>query len=233
MTHDGPFAVVTGANRGIGLHLADQLHVRGYRVIAACRRPDDAGMLYALRPHLLVQLDVDDPASLARFADEVAGHCERVDLLVNNAAIGSSNGADSDGPLAELQPDALASVLRTNAIGPLMVAQALAPRLHDGSVVVNISSSEGSLALCGSPAYGYPMSKAALNMATTVLAREMRPRGIACVAVDPGWVRTDMGGPDAELDPVAAATDLALTLGRLGMADTGTFIDRLGRPQPW
>lgn len=236
-------AVVTGANRGIGLHLVDQLHHRGWRVVAGCRHPEDAGMLYALRPMALLPLDVSDPASVRQFADELRHHTEHLDLVVNNAGIMTAEGgrvgeqtpafAAANGPLAFLDAEAIDRVLRVNAIGPLLVTQALAPLLRPGGAVVNLSSRLGSISLGTAHTYAYSMSKAALNMATTLLARELGPHGVVCVAMSPGWVRTAMGGEDARLDPVEATSGMAEVIMRLRPADNGTFLDHLGETIPW
>lgn len=236
-------AVVTGANRGIGLHLVDQLHHRGWRVVAGCRHPEDAGMLYALRPMALLRLDVSDAASVRHFADEVRHHTEHLDLVVNNAGVMTAAGgqvgeqtpafAAANGPLGSLEADAIDRVLRVNAVGPLLVTQALAPLLRPGAAVINVSSRLGSITLGAASTYAYSMSKAALNMATTILARELGPHGVVCVAMSPGWVRTDMGGEHARLDPVDATSAMADLIARLRPADNGTFLDHLGEPIPW
>ena len=236
-------AVVTGANRGIGLHLVDQLQHRGWRVVAGCRHPDDAGMLYALRPMALLALDVSDPVSVSHFRDELRTHAEHVDLIVNNAGVmsaaggrvGEASAADQavNGPLAALDGEQIDRVMSVNATGPLLVTQALASMLRPGAAVVNVSSRLGSLSLATASSYGYSMSKAALNMVTTILARELGPHGVVCVAVSPGWVRTDMGGDDARLDPREATSGMADLIGRLHPADNGTFVDYLGEEIPW
>jgi len=235
-------AVVTGANRGLGLAFVDQLQRRGWRVVAGVRDPARAGELRALSPAAVVEVDTGDAASIAAFGATVVSEGP-VGLLVNNAGLMSASarpvderpddGAAANGALAELRADALAALLRVNSIGPVLVAQALAPALTAGSTIVNVSSRLGSIGLGRAGGYGYAMSKAALNMATVVLARELGPRGVVTVSVSPGWVRTDMGGASAALSPDASTGAIADLVERLGPSDNGTFVDHLGEPVPW
>ncbi len=147
-------AVVTGSNRGLGLHLVEQLHQRGWQVVAACRRPDAADALAALHPRAIIELDTSDSESIRRFGADLATSVGRIDLLINNAgvmmpsarpvdALPDDNGA-ANGPLPALEAEAMLEVIRVNSIGPLLVAQSLAALLGTGSVVLNISSGLGS-----------------------------------------------------------------------------------------
>lgn len=236
-------AVVTGANRGIGLHLVEVLMHHGWHVLAGCRHPDDAGMLYALRPHLLAPLDVTDAASADAFAAEAARHCDGIDLLVNNAGVmhagggqvGEGSAADlaANGRLGELDAEAVTRVLRVNTVGPLLVTQSLLPLIRPGAKVINVSSRLGSIGHGTASTYAYSTSKAALNMATVIMARELEHAGVICVAMSPGWVRTDMGGPDARLDPLESAADIVRTVEALRPEQSGSFIDHEGHPVPW
>jgi NAD(P)-dependent dehydrogenase (short-subunit alcohol dehydrogenase family) len=236
-------ALVTGANRGLGLHFVDQLQRRGWQVIAACRRPDGADELRSLHPLAIVSCDTGDPVSIAALADSVAPITERLGLLVNNAGIMSPSAAPVDelptddaaanGPLTALEPEALATMFRINSIGPVLVVQALRPLLGDGAAIVNLSSRLGSIGHGSNTDYGYGMSKAALNMATAVLGRELGPAGIITVAVSPGWVRTDMGGAAASLTPEQSTGSIAALVDRLGAEHNGCFLDIDGAPIPW
>jgi NAD(P)-dependent dehydrogenase (short-subunit alcohol dehydrogenase family) len=243
MNADSRTAVVTGANRGLGLHLVEVLMHHGWHVMAGCRHPDDAGMLYALRPHLLARLDVTDSESVEHFAAEVAKHCDGVDLLVNNAGVmhagggrvGEGSPADlaANGRLQDLDGDAVTQVLRVNTVGPLLVTQAIAPLMRRAGKVVNVSSRLGSMGYGTAATYAYSASKAALNMATVIMAKELAPRGIICVSMSPGWVRTDMGGPNARLDPLDSATGILRTVEALTPEQSGQFLDLDGHPIPW
>ncbi len=230
-------ALVTGASRGLGLELARQLLAGGSRVVATCRHPGKATALNTLagehpgRLHVL-PLDVAEPkahAELARELPLVLGEDGRLDLLVNNAGVLHSGERFGHLSMANLDDS-----FRTNAAGPLLLTQALAPWLADGAKVVNLSSSLGSIASTarfGTPSYN--ISKAAQNMATALLARALSERGIVVVAFNPGWVRTDMGGEGAELEPAQAVAALLRVAEGLGPDDSGRFLDGEGQRLPW
>ena len=151
-----------------------------------------------------------------------------MDLLINNAALRGATGG-----LAQIEPDDFAQVMATNVLGPLLVARALLPNLRAGrGVVANISSRAGSMAEGRDPDgdYAYRCSKAALNMATVTLADET---GLTVLSVHPGWIQTDMGGPDAELAPAASARSLLDWLLTAGPADSGSFRTYDGIPVAW
>ena len=229
--------LVTGANRGIGLAFTGQLLARGDHVVATCRHPGKAAALNALggehpgRLHVL-PLDVASEKSRAELARElplVLGEDGHLDLLINNAGV--LHSGERFGSLSAANLD---DSFRTNAAGPLLLTQALAPWLADGAKVVNLSSSLGSIASTtrfGTPSYN--ISKAAQNMATALLARALSERGIVVVAFNPGWVRTDMGGEGAELEPAQAVAGLLRVAEGLGPDDSGRFLDGEGRRLPW
>ena len=232
-------ALVTGANRGLGLEFVRQLLARGHRVVATCRHPGRATALNALageHPGRLrvLPLDVSDARSRAELVRELpllAGDDGpvRLDLLVNNAGV--LHSGERFGSVAEAN---LEDSLRTNAIGPFLLAQALAPLLADGARVANLSSQLGSIGRVsrfGTPTYA--ISKAAQNMATAQLAQALAPRGIVVVALHPGWVRTEMGGEGAEVAPEDAARGLLDVIEGLGEGDNGRFLDWRGQPLPW
>jgi len=235
-------ALVTGANRGLGLEFVRQLLVRGDRVIAACRHPGKATALNTLagehpgRLHVL-PLDVAAPKSHAELARElplVLGDGDdpgkgSLDLLVNNAGV--LHSGERFGQLAAANFE---DSFRVNAMAPLLLTQALAPLLADGARVTNVSSQLGSIANCnrfGTPSYN--ISKAAQNMVTRLLAHALAERGIVVVALHPGWVQTDMGGKDATLDAAAAVAGLLRTIDAAGMEASGSFLDWQGQPLPW
>src|SRR5690606_584123 len=230
-------ALVTGANRGLGLEFTRQLLSRGDRVVATCRRPGKATALNALaskypgRLHVL-PLDVADPRTHAELARELAlvlGEEGRLDLLLNNAGV-----LHSGERFGRLGADNLEHSFRTNASGPLLLTQALAPRLADGARVVNLSSRLGSIASTGrfgTPSYN--ISKAALNMATVLMAHALADRGIVVIAISPGWVRTEMGGDKAELAPDDAAAAVLRQIDALDARDSGKFLGTEGETIPW
>jgi NAD(P)-dependent dehydrogenase (short-subunit alcohol dehydrogenase family) len=230
-------ALVTGANRGLGLALVRALLARGDRVVAACRQPGKATELNRLageHPGRLrvLPLDVAQPKSQAELARElplVLGDEGRLDLLVNNAGVLHSGERFGSVAAANLEDS-----LRTNAMAPFLLTQALAPLLADGAKVANISSQLGSIANTarfGTPTYN--IGKAAQNMATRLLAHALHERGIAVLALHPGWVQTDMGGKDAEIAAEDAAAGLLQVIEAATLRDSGRFLDWRGEPLPW
>jgi len=230
--------LVTGANRGLGLEFVRQLLARGDRVVATCRQPGRAQALNRLvaehpgRLHVL-PLDLAAPKTHAELARELpllgAGADAPLDLLVNNAGV-----LHSGERFGAVGADNLDDSLRTNASGPFLLTQALAAQFADGATVANLSSQLGSIASTaryGTPSYA--ISKAALNMATVLLAHALAERGIMVVALHPGWVRTDMGGAGAEIEPADAVSSLLAVIDRVGVADSGRFLDRHGATVPW
>ena len=230
-------ALVTGANRGLGLELTRQLLARGDRVVATCRQPGKASALNTLagahpgRLHVL-PLDVADAKSRERLAHElplVLGEGGRIDLLVNNAGV--LHSGERFGRLDQAQ---LEDSLRINALGPLLVTEALATLLADGARVANLSSQLGSIAgtaRFGTP--GYAMAKAAQNMATRLLAQALAERGLVVAAFHPGWVQTEMGGAQATEAVDAAARGLLDVIAGLSPAANGCFLDWRGEPMAW
>ncbi len=230
--------LITGANRGIGLALVEQyLAAGGYRVFASCRNPDAASALNALaeaNPETLriLQLDVDDEASIKRAVDAISVDSDSLDALINNAGV---SGGDDTRNLGQLDSAAVAAVITTNAVAPLIVTQACRDLLKrsDNPRVVMISSGLGSLARVDGNAYAYRMSKAAMNMAARVLAFDEAMAGIRTVTLAPGWVRTDMGGPSANLAPEESASALLALIEKLGATDNGRFYRYDGLEMDW
>ena len=242
-------ALVTGANRGIGLEFVRQLLVRGDHVVAACRHPGKASALTTLagehpgRLHVL-PLDVADAKSRASLLHDlplVLGDDGRIDLLLNNAGV-----LHSGERFGHVEQAMLDDSLRTNAIGPFLLAQALVPLLCDvapghaddtGSprtVIANISSQLGSIANTtrfGTPSYA--ISKAAQNMASVLLARALAERGIVVLALHPGWVQTEMGGAQAQVTPADAVAGLLRVIDAATPSRSGAFLDWRGEALPW
>jgi NAD(P)-dependent dehydrogenase (short-subunit alcohol dehydrogenase family) len=233
---DRHHCLVTGANRGLGLEFVRQLLARGDHVIAACRHPGKAQALNVLageHPGRLkvLPLELGDPRSHAELAREVAlvNDGELLDLLINNAGV--LRGGERFGSVALADLDAS---FHTNAAGPFLLTQALATQLADGAKVANVSSEVGSISLrqeFRTPSYA--IGKAAQNMATSLLSQALAARGITVVALHPGWVRTDMGGPQAALTPQESVSGLLALLQKVGPDDSGGFFDWQGDPLPW
>ncbi|KFN50627.1 SDR family oxidoreductase [Arenimonas composti] len=237
-----PRAVVTGANRGLGLEFVRQLLAAGTHVVAGCRRPGEATALNRLAGDLpghlhVLPLDIADARSRQAFATEAAGLHEGLELLVNNAGV-----LHSGERFGALEEKVLTHSLATNAVGPWLLTEALAPLLARGgwtpdekARVLNISSEMGAMTTLARElrAPSYRISKAALNMAGVLMARALNPQGIGVITVHPGWVRTDMGGDGASVPPDAAVRDL-LAVATGGRAlPAGEFVDAQGHPLPW
>lgn len=230
--------LVTGAGRGLGRRIVAELAAGGHQVVATCRVPADGAGLGVP----VLGLDLRSTASISALREQVCAGLSAwgrssLDLLVNNAGTKQAAGADwsaSAGPLSRVDPAAVGDVLAVNVVGTLAVTRALRPLLTaPGGVVVNLSSQLGSLSRGVDLDYAYNCSKAGVNMLTVSMSRDPEMTGIASVALNPGWSRTDMGGPGAPLDPDEAAADIAALLPRLGPAHDGSFLDRFGDPFPW
>jgi len=223
--------VVTGGNRGLGLELARAYEAGGHTVIVGCRSP--AGVTVG-EAH---PLDMGDEASISAFAAAVGDR--PVDVLVNNAGLDATGFGtpDSARDAMQLSGETFLAVMRVNAVGPMLLTRALAPNLRaaSGAKVLNISSQVGSMVVAQRMGrdVSYTSSKAALNMITVKFASLLKGDGVTVVAMHPGYLRTDMGGPGADLDPAEAARTIVATVARLGLDQSGSFINWDGSPHPW
>ena len=203
-------ALITGANRGLGLEIARQLGQRGFTVLLGARN-EEAGQLAATQligegiQAVFIPFDITDADSIDQAAGRVSHDYGTLDVLVNNAGIQAANQNPSQIKIALLQ-----TFLATNFVAHVAVTQAFLPLLHKSSAgrIVNMSSSIGSLTTMGEPIntnsriaaavpLGYGSSKAALNMFTALLAKELRQTAIKVNSADPGRTQTDMGGKEA------------------------------------
>jgi NAD(P)-dependent dehydrogenase (short-subunit alcohol dehydrogenase family) len=218
--------VVTGANRGLGLEFVKQLVARGDSVEAGARSPDEAPALKALaaahpgkvRVHTC---DVESDASVRAFASALDG--EAVDVVLNNAGVYGKMQS-----LEELDLDDVTRTFNINSLGPIRVTRALLPHLRRGGSrkVAHVASVMGSIVENQTGgAYGYRMSKAALNMAARSMAIDLRPEGFLCVALHPGWVKTDMGGPEAPIEVQESVAGMISVIDGLTLEQSGGFID--------
>lgn len=216
--------VITGANRGIGLALCRLASERGEQVIGVCRRASPA--LSAVGCRVEEGVDVTDGDSIAALAAHLSD--VEIDVLINNA------GLLSHQRLSNLDIDAIRRQFEVNALGPLRVTAALLSRLERGSKVGIITSRMGSIGDNSSGgAYGYRMSKAAVNAAGVSLARDLADRGIAVMLLHPGYVKTDMTGQNGNVDPADAAAGLLARLDELDLDHTGQFRHANGEALPW
>lgn len=230
-----PTVLITGTSRGIGLALATDLAGRGWRVLAGARHPAGAHALQsaarAAAPGSIdiLSLDVRSDDSVKAAQEEAATKIRSLDVLVNNAGVFPEEGSE---PLEHLPLECFEDAFAVNVVGVARVTRVFLPLLTRASHprVVNISSLAGSISTKeDSQYYCYSASKAALNMLTRSMAAELRPRGITVVAVTPGWVKTEMGGPQAPLSVEDSAASLAATIDRITHHDAGHFLDRDGR----
>jgi len=232
-------ALVTGANRGIGLEILKQLSRAGLMAVL-CSRDVEKGREAAaklasegLEPPV-VALDVTDGASIKAAVEEIVGLFGRIDVLINNAGILREGITAEETSVLDVPAELAMETYATNTIGPLRLIQAVVPIMRQGDYgrVVNVSSGAGQLAEMGAGYPAYRMSKAALNALTRITAAELGPAPIKVNAMCPGWVRTDMGGPNATRS-VEQGAETAVWLATL--PDTGPtggyFRDKA--PIPW
>ena len=220
-------ALVTGANRGIGLALVQHHLARGDAVIAACRHDSEA--LRKSGARIEIGVDVTDDAALAALAQRLGQ--TRIDTLWLNAGILAQ---ESLGRIDAAGFDSLRRQFEVNALGPLRVAQALAGNLGKGSKIGILTSRMGSVADNDSGGYyGYRASKTAVNAIGKSLAIDLKPRGIAVFLLHPGYVATDMVGGHGDIQPAQAAERLLDVLDRRSLDDSGTFWHSNGSALPW
>ena len=230
-----PSALITGANRGIGLEFAKQYLADGWRVYATCRDPNSASELRQLADKSgdklrILALNVTDPASVKAAAAELDG--QAIDLLLNNAGVGGVRGQT----IGNIDYEAWAKVLDANTMGPMRVSEAFVDHVARSKrkLIVTLTSGMGSIAdNTSGGSVPYRSSKAAVNMVMRSLAIDLAPRGITCVVVNPGWVRTDMGGPHATQTTTESVTRLRGLIETLGPAQSGKFFNYNGREYAW
>lgn len=216
--------VVTGANRGIGLELVRQLRARGDVVHAAARKPGELRELGAI----LHEVDVTDQASVDAMARAID---TPVDVLINNAGINRPHQKLHDLDLAMT-----AELYAVNAIGPLRVTAALLPHIRrgGGKKIVHVTSGMGSIAdNQRGESYGYRMSKAALNMMSKSMSIDLAGDRIISFVINPGWVKTDLGGTQAPVAVEDSARGIIARIDEATQATSGTFANWDGKTYPW
>jgi len=225
---DSLTVLITGANRGLGLEYASQFAERGYTVIGTARKPAEAEELTVVADRV-EQLDVADPASVAALAKRLEG--VSIDILINNAGIFERQDVSIDTVDFEMMERTFA----VNTLGPLRVTRALLPNLRAGhrKLIVSMSSQLGSIENSNGRWYAYRASKSALNQFNKIWSVELGPDGFTCVVVHPGWVRTDMGGPNATYGTEESVAGLVGVIEGLSQEDNGRFYDFQGKPIPW
>jgi NAD(P)-dependent dehydrogenase (short-subunit alcohol dehydrogenase family) len=230
-------ALVSGGNRGIGFEICRGLVALGLRVAMGSRDgAPGARALAELGPagrdrSVVVQLDVTDAGSVANAIAQVQSQWGRIDVLVNNAGV----SLDEAMPASSVPSGVVRETLETNLVGALRLSQGVIPGMRERRYgrIVNVSSGYGAeSAMDDGGVLAYKLSKLGLNGMTRVLAAELRGTGVLVNAMDPGWVRTRMGGRAARRSPEQGA-DTALYLATLpANGPTGRFF-RDRRPIPW
>ena len=227
--------LITGCSRGIGLALAEEFARADWEVFATARAPQRPELEALARKWVnltTLSLDVCDEATITQSA-QVFGDDKSLDVLVNNAAVFPGEG---DEPFERVDPEWFNEAFDCNVTGVARVTRAFLPHLKNSANarVANISSGAGSISEKEDFAYyPYSVSKAALNMLTRALAAEFRSKGIVVAAISPGWVKTEMGGPNAPLTPQESARTLVQTITGLTMEQTGKFLGRNGESYAW
>lgn len=227
--------VVTGANRGLGLSLARAAVAKGHHVIGGCRAPESADALHALGAEVH-RFNAADFASIDAFAASIGDR--HVDIVFNSAGVDArAFGADNTNRSAlTISAEHFEAVMRVNVTGPLMLVERLTPALRKANgTIVNISSQIGSLtiAMQMSTDVSYAASKAALNMVTAKQAQAFAREGVTAITMHPGWLRTDMGGTSADLDPDDAATQILAVAEGITHDNNGQFFRWDGTIHPW
>lgn len=227
--------LVTGANRGLGLEFVRQYARDGWEVFACCRHPDQARELKQLAArHDSVSvhaLDVADHKQIDALAQTL--HDRAIDVLLNNA--GMYGGAEEES-FGTLKYPVWERELRINTLAPAKMAEAFVGHVtrSDRKLIASVSSLMGSMADNGSGgSYLYRSSKAALNAVMVSLARDLAPRRIGALVLHPGWVKTDMGGPHAEITPETSVRGMRGVIAGFRLKDSGRFIDYNGAELPW
>ena len=219
--------VITGANRGIGLELAKQFLADGDRVFATYR--NDVGGLSDIQTNNLTvhKMDVRDSDGIQNLVDLIDGD---IDVLVNNAGI-------SDGrwqSISEIDMEHALEVIEVNSIAPLLVTQKFQNKMKSGSKLVMMSSLMGSISDCMSgKSYAYRASKTALNMFSIAMKNELESQGISILIMHPGWVETDMGGPNAPLSVEESVNGIMARINEQTLAMTGRYVQFDGTPIEW
>jgi NAD(P)-dependent dehydrogenase (short-subunit alcohol dehydrogenase family) len=230
-----PVVLITGANRGLGLEFARQYLADGWQVLASCRDPDSASELQRLAKAssgklTVVSMDVADAESVHKAATQLDGVA--IDLVINSAGIIGVSGQRA----GNVDYASWAHVLDVNTMGPLRVLEAFIDHIARSKrkLVVTITSGMGSIGdNTSGGSIAYRSSKAAVNMVMRSAAIDLAPRRISCVVVNPGWVKTDMGGPSATLTPQESVTALRRLIETLGLNNSGKFYHYDGNEYPW
>lgn len=213
--------LITGASRGIGLELVKQFLKSGYKVIGTHRgqHSEELKSLKSSGNLDIYELEVTDDLSITKLADNLKG--TTIDILINNAGI---LGPESQA-LESVDAEGWMKTFMVNSIAPLMVSRALLPnlKLSSNPRIITVSSMMGSTESAGSGMYAYRSSKAAVNNVMKVLSNELADYGIVVCPIHPGWVKTDMGGPNAKITTTGSSRGIIKLAEGLTIKDSGKF----------
>jgi len=219
--------LITGANRGLGLEFARQYRAAGAEVIGTCRRADAANTLRETGAEIIA-LDVTDGAAVDRLAAMFADR--RLDLVICNAGVAGARAHVAQ-PVTASDFDL---VMRTNVFGPMRLIAAIASRMANPGAIAVISSRMGSIGGMGDGGYAlYRASKAAVNAVTRAASLEFAADGLAVLALHPGWVKTDMGGADADIDVATSVSGMRRLIDQASARESGRFFDYTGTELSW
>lgn len=237
--------MITGGNRGIGFEFVRQHLARKNTVIATYRDKKRAQEIIALETRgyeniIPVQLEVKDQSSIDACFDTVAEKVGQLDVLINNAGMGD-NSLDMTDPYSHkefghLKAESLLEIYHVNAVAPIIITQKFVELMEwaEEPRVAYISSQLGSIGRrTGSDHYSYNASKAALNMLGRLFSFDLTGMGIMSVLLHPGWVKTSMGGPDAEISVKESVEGMMAVIDGLTPEQSGAFLDWQGQPLPW
>lgn len=224
--------LITGANRGIGLELTKQYAEAGWHVLACCREPNTAAALNALASnHSNIKIYALDVAEFKQI-DALAKQLNNVviDVLINNA------GVYPEGNLSDADVDNWLNGFKVNSIAPLKMAMAFTPHIASSQLkkLATLSSKMGSIDdNTSGGSYMYRSTKTAVNSVMKSLSIDLKPHGIAVVTLHPGWVETDMGGPNALINTQTSVAGLRQVIDHLSLENTGKFIAYDGKEIAW
>ena len=226
--------LITGTNRGIGLEFVQQFLARGDTVLATCRHPDSAPALQQLQKenqHLQVlELDVASTESLQNFPQQLAA--DAIDIFINNAGVYGPR----DASFGNVDGETWMSVLQVNSIAPILLTQLLIDKLRAGidKKLLYVTSKMGSIDdNTGGGSYVYRSSKTALNAVVKSLAVDLAADGFKAAVLHPGWVLTDMGGPNALIDTETSVDGMMAVIDSLDIEQSGSFFNYDGSVIPW
>jgi NAD(P)-dependent dehydrogenase (short-subunit alcohol dehydrogenase family) len=224
-----PTVLITGAARGLGLDFTKQYAAKGWKILACARKPDGLKDVKGDIHHHA--LEVSDYKAVKALAAKLKD--EAIDVLICNAGVGGERTSQQE--LGTFDAAAWRHTFEINTLAPLMMAEAFVEHVarSQQKKMIALSSILGSIGRNIGGRYFYRASKTALNMEWSVLAKDLEPRGIICLALHPGWVQTDMGGPTATLTIDQSVPGMVKVIDGLKPSDNGRFLQYDGGELPW